>query len=114
LPLSTRAVTTPEPDVLVTHLVIRRAGDYDLIGRPVVYDGLARFLVSRHDRVQRVSHVLSHDTRPERHTVGVTRLGPDDILLYFHLALSSHRDCGFFRYFVRLARSLLEDLKLTQ
>jgi len=27
LPLSTRAVTAPEPDVLVTHLAIRRAGD---------------------------------------------------------------------------------------
>jgi len=27
LPLSTRAVTVPEPDVLVTHLAIRRAGD---------------------------------------------------------------------------------------
>jgi len=27
LPLSTRAVTAPEPDVLVTHLAIRHAGD---------------------------------------------------------------------------------------
>ena len=27
LPLSTRAVTVPEPDVLVTHLAIRRPGD---------------------------------------------------------------------------------------
>jgi len=52
LPLSTRAVTSPEPDVLVAHLAIRLAGDYDLIGRPVVHDGLARFLSSRHDRVQ--------------------------------------------------------------
>ena len=56
LPLSTRAVTSPEPDVLVAHLAIRRAGD--LIGRPVVHDGLARFLSSRHDRVQCVPHVL--------------------------------------------------------
>jgi len=83
LPLSTRAVTAPEPDVLVTHLAIRRAGDYDVIGRPVMHDGLARFLVSRHDRVQRVPHVLSHDARPERHAVGVTRLGPDGGFLYF-------------------------------
>jgi len=114
LPLSTRAVTSPYPDVLVTHLAIRHAGDYDLIGRPVVYYGLARFLVSRHDRVQRVPHVLFHDARPERRTVGVTRLGPDDIFLYFDLALSSHRDCSFFRASVRLARSLLEHPKLTQ
>jgi hypothetical protein len=28
--------------------------------------------------------------------------------------LSSHRDCGFFRASVRLARSLLEHPKLTQ
>jgi len=33
-------VTVSEPDVLVTHLAIERAGDYDLIGRPVVHDGL--------------------------------------------------------------------------
>ena len=58
LTLSTRAVVASEPDVLVTHLAIRRAGDYDLIGRPVVHDGLARFLSSRHDRVQCVPHVL--------------------------------------------------------
>ena len=86
LPLSTRAVTSPEPDVLVAHLVIQRAGDYDLIGRPVVHDGLARFLSSRHDCVQCVPHVLSHDARPERRAVGVTRLGPDGIFLYFDLA----------------------------
>ena len=114
LPLSTRAVTSPEPDVLVAHLAIRRAGDYDLIGRPVVHDGLARLLSSRHDRVQCVPHVLSHDARPERRAVGVTRLGPDGIFLYFDLALSSHRDCGFFRASVRLAHSLLEPPKLTQ
>ena len=112
--LSTRAVTAPESDVLVTHLAIRRAGDDDLICRPVVHDDLARFLVSRHDRVQRVPHVLSHEARPERRAVGVTRLGPDGIFLYFDLALSSHCDCGFFRPSVRLARSLLEHLKLTQ
>ena len=64
-------------------LAIRRAGDYDLISRPVVYNDLARFLVSRHDRVQRVPYVLSHDARPERRAVGVTRLGPDGIFLYF-------------------------------
>ena len=40
LPLSTRAVAASEPDVLVTHLAIRCAGDYDRIGRPVVHDGL--------------------------------------------------------------------------
>jgi len=30
-PVCTRAVTASEPDVLVTHLAIERAGDYDLI-----------------------------------------------------------------------------------
>ena len=35
-------------DVLVTHLAIRRAGDYDRIGRPVVHDGLERSHASRH------------------------------------------------------------------
>ena len=105
LPLSTRAVAASEPDVLVTHLAIRRAGDYDLICRPVVHDGLVRFQASRHDRVQCVPHVLSHDARPERRAVGVTRLGPDGVFLYFDLALLSH--CGFFRASVRLARSLL-------
>ena len=112
LPLSTRAVTSPEPDVLVNHLAIRRAGDYDLIGRPVVHDGLARFLVSRHDRVQRVPHFLSHDARPERRAAGVTRLGPEGGFLYFDVVLSSH--CGFFRASVRLARSLLEHPQLTR
>ena len=82
--------------------------------RPVVHDGLARFLVSRHDRVQRVPHVVSHDARPERRAVGVTRLGPDGVFPYFDVALSSHRDCGFFRASVRLARSLLKHPKLTQ
>jgi len=112
LPLSTRAVTAPEPDVLVTHLAIRRAGDYDLIGRPMVHDGLTRFLVSCHDHVQRVPHVLSHDARPEHRAIGFTRLGPDGGFLYFDVALSSH--CGFFRASVRLARLLLEHPQLTR
>ena len=37
-----------EPDVLVAHLAIERAGDYNLIGRPVVHDGLVRLQVPRH------------------------------------------------------------------
>jgi len=41
-PLCTRAVAASEPDVLVTHLAIERAGDYDLIGRPVVHDSLVQ------------------------------------------------------------------------
>jgi len=32
--ICSRAVAGSEPDVLVTHLAIERAGDYDLIGRP--------------------------------------------------------------------------------
>jgi len=103
LPLSTRAVAASDPDVLVTHLAIRRAGDYDHIGRPVVHDGL--------ERAQCMSHVLPHEARPEHRAVGVTRLGPDGIFLYFDLALSSH--CGFFRASVRLARSLLEHPQLS-
>jgi len=112
LPLSTHAVAASEPDVLVTHLAIRRASNYDRIGRPVVHDGLERFYVSLHDRAQCMSHVLSHEARRERRAVGVTRVGPDGIFLYFDLALSSH--CGFFRASMRLARSLLEHPQLTR
>jgi len=112
LPLSTRAVVASEPDVLVTHLAIRRAGDYDSIRRPVVHDGLERFHTSRRGRAQCMPHVLLHEARPERRAVGVTRLNPDDIFLYFNLALSSH--CWFFRASVRLARSLLEHPQLRE
>jgi len=111
-PLCTRAVAASEPDVLLTRLAIERAGDYDLIGRPVVHDGLARLQAPRHSHVERVSRVLLHGARPERRAAGVTRLGPDGVFLYFDLALSSH--CGFFRASVRLARSLLELPKLTR
>jgi len=41
-PVCTRAVAALELDVLVTHLAIEHAGDYDLIGRPVVHEGLVR------------------------------------------------------------------------
>jgi len=106
LPLSTHAVAASEPDVLVTHLAIRRAGDYNRIGRSVVHDGLERFHASCHGRAQCMPHVLPHEARPERRAVSVTRVGPDGIFLYFDLALSSH--CGFLRASVRLACSLLE------
>jgi len=106
-PLCTRAVAASKPDVLVTHLAIERAGDYDLIGRPVVHDGLALLQAPRHGHVERVSRVLLHGARPERRAV--TRLG---VLLYYDLVLSSH--CGFFRSSVRLARSLVEHPKLTR
>jgi len=111
-PVCTRAVVAPEPNVLVTHLAIERASDYDLISRPVVHDGLVRLQAPRHGHIECVSRVLLHGSRPERRAAGVTRLGPDGVFLYFDLALSSH--CGFFRAFVRLARSLLEHLKLTR
>jgi len=104
--------TSSELDVLVTHLAIPRAGDYDHIGRPVVHDGLERLHASRHGQAQCMPHVLSHEARPERRAVGVTRLGPNDIFMYFDLALSIH--CGFFRTSVRLARSLLENPQLTR
>jgi len=78
----------------------------------VVHDSLERFHASRHGRAQCMPHVLSHEARPERRAVGVTRLGPDVVFLYFDLALSSH--CGFFRASVRLARSLLEHPQLTR
>jgi len=108
-PVCTRAVAASEPDVLVTHLAIERAGDYDLIGRPVVHDGLVRLQAPCHGHVQCVSRVLLHGSRPERRAAGLTRMGPDSVFLYFDLALSSH--CGFFRASVRLARSLLEHPK---
>ena len=107
-----RAVAASEPDVLVTHLAIPRAGDYDRNDRSVVYDGLERFHTSRHGRAQCIPLVLPHEVRPERRTVGVTRLVPDDLFLYFDLALSTR--CGFFRASVRLARSLLEHPQLTR
>jgi len=44
-PVCTRAVVASCPDVLVTHLAIERAGDYDLVGRPVVHDGLVQALL---------------------------------------------------------------------
>jgi len=103
-PLCTRAVAASEPDVLVTLLAIERAGD--LIGRPVVHDGLVRLQAPRHGHVDCVSRVLLHGSRPEPRATGVTRLGPDGVFLYFDLALSSH--CGFFRASVFLERSLLE------
>jgi len=113
-PLCTRWVVPSEQDVLVTHLAIERAGDYNLIGRPVVHDGLMQLQAPRHGHVECVSRVLLHGSRPERRATDVTRLGTDDIFLYFDLALLSHRDCGFFRASVCLARSLLEHSKLTR
>jgi len=76
LPLSTRAVAATEPDVLVTHLAIPRADDYDRIGRLVVHDGLEWFHASRHGQAQCMPQVLSHEARPERRAVGFTRLDP--------------------------------------
>jgi len=110
-PLCMRAVVPSESAVLVTHLAIERANNYNLIGRPVVHDGLVRLQVPHHGHVECVSRVLLHGSQPERRASGVTRVGPDGIFLYFDLALSSHRDCGFFRASVRLARSLLEHAK---
>jgi len=54
-PVCTRAVAASEPDVLVTHLTIERAGDYDLIGRPVVHDGLVWLQAPHHGHVDCVS-----------------------------------------------------------
>jgi len=58
-PICTRAVAVSEPNVLVTHLAIERAGDYDLIGRPVVHDGLVRLQAPRHGRVECISRSLA-------------------------------------------------------
>jgi len=104
-PLCTRAVAASEPDVLVTLLAIECASD-DLIGLPVVHDGLVRLQAPRHGHVECVSRVLLHGSQPEPPATGVTRLGPDGVFLYFDLALSSH--CGFFRASVFLQHSLLE------
>jgi len=67
---------------------------------------------NRSGHVECISRFLLHGSRPERRAAGVTRLGPDGVFLYFDLALSSY--CGSFRASVRLARSLLEHLKLTR
>jgi len=55
--LCTSAVGASEPDVLVTHLAIERAGDYDLIGRPVVYYCMVRLQAPCYGHVKCVSHV---------------------------------------------------------
>jgi len=102
-PLCTRAVAASEPDVLVTHLDIERASDYNLTGP---WCTTAWRQAPRHGHVECVSHDLLHGSQSEPRATGVTRLGPDGIFLYFDLALSSH--CGFFRASVFLERSLLE------
>jgi len=99
LTLCTRAVSTSDPDVLVTHLAIERAGDYDLIGRPVVHDGLVRLQT----HVECVSHVLLYCSQSEPRATGDTSHGLDG---NFDLALSNH--CGFFRASVFLECSLVE------
>ena len=58
-------------------LAIEGAGDYDLIGRPVMHDCLARLQAPCHGHVECVSRVLLHGARPERRAAGVTRLGKD-------------------------------------
>jgi len=112
--LCTRAVAASEPDVLLKRLAIERAGNDNLIGFPVVYDGLARLQAPCHGHVERVSRVLLQGAWAERQAAGVTRLGSDRVFLYFELALSSHCGCRKFRASVRLARSLLEHLKVTR
>jgi len=57
--LCTRAVGVSEPDVLVTHLAIERAGDYDLIGRPVVHYCMVRLQAPCYGHVKCVSHVCT-------------------------------------------------------
>ena len=60
LTICSRAVAASEPDVLVTHLAIERAGDYDLISCPVVHDGLVRLQAPCHGHVECVFRVLLH------------------------------------------------------
>ena len=50
-PLCMHVVVPSELDVLVTHLPIERAGDYDIIDRPVVHYGLVRLQAVCHDNV---------------------------------------------------------------
>ena len=84
-PLCTRTVTASEPTVLVTHFAIERAGDYNLIGCPVVHDSLVWLQAPRHGHVECVSHVLLHCSLPKRQAAGVTRVGPDSVFLYYDL-----------------------------
>ena len=44
---------------------MERAGNYDLIGRLVVHDGLVLIQASRHGHVECVSRVLLHYSWPE-------------------------------------------------
>ena len=65
-PVCTRAVAASEPDVLVKHLAIERAGDYDLIAtrpsRGARRPGAAPGSPSCH--VECESRVLLHGSRP--------------------------------------------------
>ena len=108
LPLCMRVVVASKPDVLVTLLAIERASDYDLIGRPVVHNGLVRLQTPCHSHVECESRVLLHGSQPESRGTSVTRLGPYSVFLHFNLALSSHCQCGFFRTSVFLEHSLLK------
>ena len=60
LPLCTRVVVTSELDVLVTHLAIEYANNYNLTGCPVVHTGLVQLQAPCHGHVECVSRVLLH------------------------------------------------------
>jgi len=71
--LCTRVVVASDPDVLLTHLAIEHARDYNLICRPVEHR--TRLQAPRHGHVECVSRVLFYGSRPEPRTTGVTRVG---------------------------------------
>ena len=83
----------------VQQLCLPRTGVRDVLGRPVVKDGLAQF--ARHPH--RLCRVMS---RLQRAIEGVTLLGPHANALYFAVAVVSQ--CGIFRAWVRLSLAAME------
>ena len=57
--ICTRAVVASEPDVLITHLAIERAGNYNLFGCPVVNDSLVLLQAPSHGHVECISCSLA-------------------------------------------------------
>ena len=84
----------------VQQLCLPRTGVRDVLGRPVVEDGLARSARRLHKRLRSVV------SRPQRAVKGVTSLGQHANALYFAVAVVSR--CGLFRAWVRLSLAAIE------
>ena len=84
----------------IQQLCLPRTGFRDVLGRPVVKDGLARLARLPHKRL------CSVVSRPQRAVEGVTSRGPHAITVYFTVSVVSR--CGLFRAWVRLSLAAME------